>query len=398
MTRENGPIDITVLPKHIVLFNLSISEYQELIHGGLRRDDGPYFLIVYRVGRSTYYSAIDDPLFAAHNEFNILEDSEMLFLPDHEATALVCVEQYQFCIPRLSGPIFCTLWGHTTQCSVQLVTFLRSGLASQDQGYFSLAEMATFFLELTEASAVYRYLALRNKMHSLSPLLRGRTSNTNNIYHLDEPWTLEVETWFTKAIVNMIFRAKMGAKYHLANFHRFNFEPEFEKAFIQQWATCGRILFRNGDYTNINWIGFCATTATLLLICVISYLIERIHKYGIIVFRVLANVYGTVIKIRSISRYLMRSLRCSFWWKVPVIVGQLYLFWETGPFSNVFRARRTWHGRWHGEASARMRGLDGIDRPCAQTDCRNLNGYGLEDLRNLEDIDNPLWNYSGTRK
>lgn len=99
MARENGPTDVTVLPRHIVPFNLSISEYQKLIQQGLRRDDGQSLLIVYRAGRGIYYSEVDDPYFAAHNVFNLSENSVTYYLPDYESTALGCVSNTSSAFP-----------------------------------------------------------------------------------------------------------------------------------------------------------------------------------------------------------------------------------------------------------------------------------------------------------
>lgn len=227
-------------------------------------------------------------------------------------------------------------------------------------------------------------------MHNLSPLLRNQTSNNWGIYSEDEPWTLEVETWFMKAILSTIFQVRMGAKYHLVDFSKYNFEPEFEKAFIQQWATCGRVLFRDGDYTNINWIGFYTTTAALLLICFISYLIERIHRCRTILFKFLTDPYGTVAKIRSILELPVQYLLCIFCLKAPAVMYQSYLFWEAHSLSNVFRERQTWYGCWHREASGHSSGLDDFNLDSTQINHHNRNDYDLDNLRNLRTLINPF--------
>lgn len=46
----------------------------------------------------------------------------------------------------------------------------------------------------------------------------------------------------------------------------------------QEYSSCDRILFRNADYTNINWFGFWCTNCLFILLCIASYMIERLHK------------------------------------------------------------------------------------------------------------------------
>lgn len=389
MAWENGPTDVTVLPRYGKPSDLSISEYQEIIHEDLRRDDGQSFLIVYRAGRSLYYSAVEDPFFAAHNRYYDSEDPDPYFLPDYEATALGCLEQVQFCIPRLSGPIFCTSWGHRYAPFDQLQEFLISGLAGIDQAIFANSEQIAFVFPLTEAFSVYYYLALRNWWHNLSLLLRAQTSSDRGSYSVDEPWTLEVETWFMKAIVNAIFRMRMGAKYNFNNFTLFG-KPYSEKKFLQQWATCGRVLFRDGDYTNINWVGFCTTTAALLIICFISYFIEQIHKGGIILFKFLADQYRMVVKICSISGCLIHNLRFKSWRGMAAIVPPLRDFWQTGWFSGVSRPRPTQYRNWPSEESAYTRGSGNFNIDSAQFSYQDFQYYDLGDIHDLEVIDNPI--------
>jgi len=53
-------------------------------------------------------------------------------------------------------------------------------------------------------------------MRDLTPLLRDQTLLRRTFGLGSEPWTLEVERWFMKAILNAIFRIRMGAKYQIA--------------------------------------------------------------------------------------------------------------------------------------------------------------------------------------
>jgi hypothetical protein len=49
---------------------------------------------------------VDDPFFAAHNEVKY-PGADPSYFPDYEATALGCLEQFQYCI-GISN--FCTPW------------------------------------------------------------------------------------------------------------------------------------------------------------------------------------------------------------------------------------------------------------------------------------------------
>ncbi|CAG8970955.1 hypothetical protein HYALB_00000936 [Hymenoscyphus albidus] len=113
----SAPYDVFVLPHidakdigtHTVWGNITWDH----IHPDLRVEAGMPFLMVYRAGRSVHAVQIDDPLFAAHEadcRTARLDDitKKPGYCPNHEATALGCIEQFQYCVPE-SG--FCTSWG-----------------------------------------------------------------------------------------------------------------------------------------------------------------------------------------------------------------------------------------------------------------------------------------------
>src|SRR5271156_1823856 len=71
------------------------------------------------------------------------------------------------------------------------------------------------------------------------------------------------------------------------NLHDIN--PVFSSKYIRDWSLCGRILFRDGDHININWIGFWASVESLTLICLVGNQIERLHKFSQACFKVVAH-------------------------------------------------------------------------------------------------------------
>jgi hypothetical protein len=79
------------------------SNISDTIRPSLRRDDGHAFIVMFRAGRSFYAKPMDDPFFAAHN--NALNG---YYIPDYEATAIGCVEQFKLCF-NSQQPI-CTGW------------------------------------------------------------------------------------------------------------------------------------------------------------------------------------------------------------------------------------------------------------------------------------------------
>ena len=130
--------------------------------------------------------------------------------------------------------------------------------------------------------------------------LRHRKSLHENIRWLDsdiEQWVVEVETWFMKAYLNGILAVQDGAMFTWPNLY-----TEFSSEYNRNWKLCGRILFHNQDYTNINWIGFWMTNASLLLTILVGYQIERIHK---------GMKYCTegVLHLKSWAEHLWRTRR-----------------------------------------------------------------------------------------
>jgi hypothetical protein len=114
--KENGEFNLKVLPSYGYQKGERVTSF---IHPGLRRKDGESFLIIQRAGRSRSVTKIDDPFFAAHQAVDF--GNEVLtfpirYIPDYEATALGCFEQFQFCDPDLD---ICTGWGGSLDNSLK---------------------------------------------------------------------------------------------------------------------------------------------------------------------------------------------------------------------------------------------------------------------------------------
>jgi hypothetical protein len=127
MAQEDGPHDLTVLPPSPETAGLN-----EL----MTRDDGQSFLVVYRAGRRLFFNMIHDLFFAAHRKaffpFGSHRDVQFSY-PDHEATALGCVEQVQYCLPQYSLSNHCTDWSTCNKAFSAMYDYL----AAQFPGGFS---------------------------------------------------------------------------------------------------------------------------------------------------------------------------------------------------------------------------------------------------------------------
>jgi hypothetical protein len=107
--------DFTILPRESSWSLRNSPESSFGIHKSLRNDNGAVFLAILRPGRQRVRSQISDPFFSAHDEYVYYPQNERpgrFYFPDFEATALGCLEQFQFCI-NTKG--VCTNWGELSE-------------------------------------------------------------------------------------------------------------------------------------------------------------------------------------------------------------------------------------------------------------------------------------------
>jgi hypothetical protein len=302
MFEAKGPWDLTVLPRHLLGANL----FEPLkLNELLQRNDSRPFLVIHRAGDAQYLQDIDDPFFSAHNLIN--PDGHIC--ADYEATGMGCVEQFQYCFPPSQLPIYCTDWGAGNDQHFQMLTYLWTQYTqaneyegplhsllehSNDQHLLSINEMVNLFKNFQSRFGIYEYLSMRIDLHKMVPLTRrkGLTLNYNlrSLDSVNEQWIIEVETWFMKAYLSGILTIQDGALFALSDIDS-GFSPEY----IREWQLCGRILFHNQDFTNINWIGFWITNVSLLLAILIGNQVETIHgglKYSAEKIRLVKKLAG----------------------------------------------------------------------------------------------------------
>jgi hypothetical protein len=97
---------------------------------------------------------------------------------------------------------------------------------------------------------------------------------------------------------------------------------------IREWKLCGRVLFHNGGFTNINWIGLWVTAASLTLICLIGNQVHTIHRGLKLLSR---RMKGEISRLRKIPEAIRNLRRPATWFSKPVTIWSI--FWLTHSLS-----------------------------------------------------------------
>jgi len=381
MAKERGPHDLTILP-NFTPGRIELNEF-------LQRDDGQSFLVVYRAGPKIFPKIMHDPFYAAHRErvssYPGMPDHHS-FYPDHEATALGCVEQFQYCFP----PSFCTNWGPRDEPFSAMFNYLEAQFPNgfngdispafenwNDQFAWSLKEMLASFKSVLMTFGVHRYLINRIALHKMVPLVKwGIMLNDYRWFDVDrEPWVVEVETWFMKAFLSGVLSIQNGALYAILDF-----DPGFSSEYIREWKLCGRILFHSKDFTNINWIGLWITTVSLILICLVGNQVRTIHQVFKDLPKFLSRRMKTVIsRLKKLPETIRNLRRPAAWFSKPIVLWSVLLLSQS-------LNRRPWYGSGSGlNADLNTAEMDDLEGPST-----TLRQDNFGDIEEYEDIDNPI--------
>ena len=225
------------------------------IHPYLRRDDGQVFIAMLRAGRSGYQVPVNDPFYAAHQ----INPETGGYWADYEATALGCVEQYKICAEV--EDIACSDWGALYPMYFRIIN--HPALVS----YETLREDIVFrHVEYVQSSKVYTFLHTRQGTEAL---LTSGFRSADHIKYIDseEQWIAEIKSWMETSLLMarfILLRIAEGGSPGLG-------ETPSYPGFSNKLATaCGRILFLNSDYTNIDFIGLLACIGALGFICMVN--------------------------------------------------------------------------------------------------------------------------------
>ena len=121
-------------------------------------------------------------------------------------------------------------------------------------------------------ASLVRYFGIRSGTQVLlSSLLREGDIVT--LIDQKEPWILEVQAWFVTAFLN--------ARYTLLQIVRREGPKAGQEVPRSKLRLCQIILFRNNDYTNVNFIGLLVSILALLLICGASFREKIVLSVGV---------------------------------------------------------------------------------------------------------------------
>jgi hypothetical protein len=239
------------------------------IHPLLKFRDAQTFILVLKAGGTMYSSPepITDPLFQARRfaigpEFNF-------YAPDREATGIGCVEQTQICVDLPSGPK-CYPW---TKGVHDWPETLRGDLRQFDDFDAVMECMAVFYRNLGPINGYgdsgLQFFLLKQFLLENPLLAKGfgvgpdRISMITNI-NAKSQWISELAALFNKAgywqKINFLAIVRNSLD------HKNSTPMDLGK-----FSLCDKILFIDGDFTNINWILMWIIVIILLLLCVISY-------------------------------------------------------------------------------------------------------------------------------
>jgi len=152
-------------------------------------------------------------------------------------------------------------------------------LAELAKRYTDRPWLAALYTSLPSALSVSDLLSTRIVSHGMVPLtgsipwVNGGRSPGGGDINVKDQWVTEVKTWFMSGILNGIFYTRNGARFHLNNWAS-DLSDNYKKAH----SLCGRILFRESSYTNIDLVGFWITTIAFILIYILSYIVEWVHQ------------------------------------------------------------------------------------------------------------------------
>lgn len=147
------------------------------------------------------------------------------------------------------------------------------------------------------------------------------------ITNTEELWITEVETWFRNSVLNGILFAQNRARIQLGNWSDY-----YRTDYGNERRLCNHILYRNPNYTNINWIGLWIANTVLILICLTSFIVKKFGQYTIGAWKFFLETTKCLWrKLIPIGRTLRREV------EILVFIKELSKTWKRLPHSPVPR-------------------------------------------------------------
>jgi hypothetical protein len=221
------------------------------ISPALYRTDGTAFVVLFFAGQTAFLSdylgdqglPIVDPIFVAQR----ISDEEMgTYVPDHEVTALGCVERFRFC--------------HKSQGCSHWFGNVDDDWSSEEDGRYNILplggndtwwgtntslpkEFLALFIHYFRKSSIPRYLKLNPRFI----FAQSRVLGPIRIVNRETQWHDEVLAWFDVA-----FRYAREDLFAKVVRERTLPETRQGKVLWDDKKFCGSFLFHDGEYTNFN--------------------------------------------------------------------------------------------------------------------------------------------------
>ena len=240
---------------------------------------GRRFLFIHRATGRGYAAPIDDPFFAAHDEIaastyvvdGLPGPRNTLFLSDREATALSCVELLDICTPRTDGEYCYTPDEISATRSSAAIPFGMIQSTPWEEKY-TLHSLSEYLPVLS--IWVHAHLAQRMYEYSKFRLLT---------------WQTLLEEHFVRSTLRLREAYRVAASRELAQYSYWS--PGTSVIYKTS------LIYRNSDYTNVNFIGFWAVLVCYIAVILSSYFISDEHQ------RVSFTVHAVTSKIiRNLAR------------------------------------------------------------------------------------------------
>lgn len=238
-------MDYTLMPRD--RHNHSL---QNLFHPGLRSKDGSTFAILFNAGKTAFSALgpIKDPVFRSTRGYN---NYKLDYLPDHEITALGCLEKYRFCFHGSTGRINrCSNWAGAYP--EQFRSLYNSDVYPKTTNDAVLQEILehldlySLYRNVFEKTSVLRFLDLNTKFIWVNHRKNGR-----RVQFISGPtqWRTEVRALFEAAFLSTRLHlfdivVEQGQSSKDRSDYTYN-DQDF----------CSAMLFLDSDYTNINGYG-----------------------------------------------------------------------------------------------------------------------------------------------
>ena len=235
------------------------------------------FVLVLRPGATVAQSLgnpqpITDPFFSASTPW---VGGTGFYIPDMEATAIACIEQFQVCLDPGFG-FRCYPWMQSLGVNVPPKIMQDLHRAYQNLHDVALDYASVFWRSFGASWVALSYLQEYLQKHvilqrpllvtplRLGPSLPQALWNVNATHQ----WVMELETLFTKAV---IWQRILMLGVVMSEADHSNQTPWAPGTLSKNLSICDKIIFVDGDYTNIDWVWTWVSIGTLALLCIISY-------------------------------------------------------------------------------------------------------------------------------